>query len=139
MFTKAIKLSNAFYGPADAVNHVRYPPGSPLFQYFFMTFSHFSECALYFANGLIFLAAISVMVDLAERKTWLLILSFISSFLLMSTFFGTSFISIINDPISGVLFSVGLVLASFHKGKPHQVLAVLLPILLVLPLIKETV
>ncbi len=139
IFTKAIKHSEAFYGPNDITSgYVRYTPGIPLFQYFFLTFTDFSENALFFSNGLIILSAFVVMIDLTAKKALNILLALVCCTFLLGTFYSLNYISIILDPVLGFLFGAGLSMAVFQKdNKNHRFIAIF-PLLAILPIVKET-
>ncbi len=138
-FAKGIKHSDAFYGRNDiADGFVRYTPGIALFQYFFLTFKDFSDNALFFANGLIMLSAVAVMVDLTAGKILNVLLALASCVFLFGAFYGYNYLSITVDILLSFVFGAGLSLAVFQKGEGKYRLLAIFPIVAILPLAKET-
>lgn len=137
-FTKAILSTNNFYSTKSAILPavIIYPPGIPLFQYYFLHFSYFSEGALYFSQGILAFSAISLIFDLVGRNIKRL---FIFTLAVASAlvYFGPGFLSIYNDHILGVVFA-GATLASVFILRTNKSKLLLIPVIFALPLIKIT-
>jgi hypothetical protein len=138
-FTKVIEFTHRFYTPLDAISvgHAAYPPGVSLFQYYFMAWGGYKEGALFFANGLFILAVLSMMIDIVEKNKAIIFATVLLSTLLITLFYPMYYVTILIEPILGVLFGGGLILVAFYPANPKQLCILLLPIVSFLPLVKE--
>lgn len=137
-FTKVILNTNKFYTNGSAIleGRIIYPPGVPLFQYFFLHFSRYSEGALYFSQGIIALSAVSLVFDLVGRNIKRLLI-FTLAVVSALVYFGPGLLSIYNDHILGVVFA-GAVLASVFILRTSKSKLLLIPVVFILPVIKVT-
>lgn len=119
---------------------INYPPGIPLLHYFFLQFKY-SEPALFFAQGILFIAGLSPIFSIVSPKKKFLKL--IGTFLFVSiviAYFGSpgiGILTILNDHIIGSILGSILIISFFILKKPKEKLFFLVPLVSFLPLIKE--
>jgi hypothetical protein len=118
-----------------------YPPGTALFNYFFLQLGAFSSGGAMFAQGILILSAFTRIFSVIQKEISFFIFLSISLFVLIyAHFFGASFHTLSVDMILGLFFGVGL-LGYLSDRQSHDVwtsFSSILPIILVLPLIKLT-
>lgn len=136
-FTKAIVYESKFYdstGPI-LISHYRYPPGLPLWQYFFTSLGEFKENALLFANGLFTMAAFTALISY-ERKAIISNFLKIWAFLYILAAFASGLSSMLADYLIGIC--LGLTLVLLFRIKTLRDVIWFIPLIWFFSLIKQT-
>ena len=107
--TKIIMENNRFFIGSDPIFFPDYPPGTALYNYFFLLYSENNNNNLMFAQGTLSIALISPFFKLAEKRLnfWLRLLSYI---FLISTiyFFYHGLHTLTADIVLSLLFAINI-------------------------------
>jgi len=134
--TKIVLLNNGLAQADDPIMFQDYPPGTALWYYYFLNLTGFDIATMFFANGVILLAAGSQLLQRLPRKRPLLLIGCALFFYWNVHFFGTGFHTLMVDLLIGVLFASGVVgYWLSDRGALSTILRVS-PVILILPIIK---
>lgn len=133
---KEMYYRDAIYTGVSNVLFKHYPPALALWQYFVVKIFGFREGALFFAHFMFLFAPFTIMYRRVRWKQWYLI---IAIFVLQIAFLGNlghGVRSLLVDHVLSACF-VGVLLASLSDDFKGWDVALFLPLLAVLPLVKE--
>ena len=136
IYIKEMFYFHHFYDASSIADHLNYPPGISIWDYFVLLNSDYHEGALYFAYFLILFSSTLMMYEKISWNQWYwLLLVFAIQMLLFATF-GHWFSSIYVDHVIGALFA-GLILSYLaDRYQPIEMLLFIFPLISIV-LIKE--
>ncbi len=135
---KFIAAQQGLWKTANAVIHPTYPPGAALFYHLFYPFSGYSEGAAYFAQQMLILLPLGVLLKDTLWKQWpraFLSLAFAVVILLLLRVQMASKITLYLDGIVGIYFGMSLLQYRRSDGQAADILY-LAPILFSFMLLK---
>ncbi len=138
IFLKEMLASDAVWGSDSNAMVLRYPPGAPLWQYFFLRFTGFTEGGAYLAQFcLLMLPLLVLWQDVKWRQLYWLLSVFALVALTLSNF-GHGFSSLYVDHLLGAWFAGTIFnfMLDMEERSPTQLLSYVLPIT-TLALIKD--
>lgn len=115
-----------------------YPPGMALAAYYFGRLAGYSEPAVYFSHALVLLAALLPMIGLAAQGSLARALLAVPAGYFLVVVLGQGWSSALIDHIVGVLFGCTLCTYLLVRERPPAYLLVLLPVLAMLVLAKQS-
>ncbi len=136
---KAMFLHNEFWSGVDYGADKQFPPGPPLFYYFFTFLNNYSESVLFFAQTFLFLAPLAVLLQRINWRRWELaafgfMLIILFYLLLYNAHIGYHVRLGVDEAIG--LF-VGAILAIYYlSSRQYKDIVLLLPIVFSLSLLK---
>ena len=108
--TRFIFETNGLFTETSPIYVKSYPPLQQLFQYFFTTFTSWSEKHVLYAQTLWVLSGLLCIFGSLIKSPWHITLAFLISCTFLY-FFGYSFSTIYSDPLLGVVFAACVALA----------------------------
>jgi hypothetical protein len=135
-FIKDMYYFNSFYGANTNINHLNYPPGASIWDYFIVSNIFFSDGNIYFAYFLILFSSTLMMYErLTFKDIYWILLIFIIQIVIFASF-GHWFSSIYVDHIIGAMFA-GLILSYLSDNYNKKELFLFIFPLISIVLIKE--
>ncbi len=130
IFLKEMLAGDAVWGSESTAMVLRYPPGAPLWQYFFLRFTGFTESGAYLAQfSLLMLPLLVLWQGIRWRQVhWLFAILALVAFALSN--YGHGFASVYVDHLLGAWFAGTLFnfMRDLKDQTPLQLLSYLLPV-----------
>lgn len=136
-FSKVINLTSAYWDSHSAVLtsiQIRYLPGAPLWQSYFMAPGQYNEEGLFFAMGLLIFAGWSTLILMVRSLRRRLLVGYFTFFIFI--LFSPGITSLLLDQVIGVYFGIALIFCYYLERKRLSFMW-LLPVLVSLLLFKE--
>lgn len=138
IYLKEMLARDGFWGADTNALHVRYMPGTTLFQYLFNRFTVASEGNAYLAQFVLLLTPTLLLLHGIRWRQWPWIIGVLALGLLVATRFSPGFTSIYVDHVLGAWFAGALLAFVLTVNRPFKIQALCALPLAVLALIKGT-
>jgi len=138
VFIRDMLATGQFWGAESNAMHLRYPPGAPLWQYFFAAYTEETDGVIYFAQFVLLILPLVVLWNKLQFRQigWVVLILALLVFLISN--FGHGIANLYVDHLLATWFA-GLLLnflAEYQQRSCKQLLWYALP-LAVLPLLKD--
>lgn len=135
--TKEILRLDGLPGQSSALRFLSYPPGAALFHYFFVRFAGYSEGVTIFAQAILTLSMLAVLLqDLEWRHSSAVIATTVGGVLLVFVL-GNGLKNVLIDHLVAVFFGGAIAMVLLAPAHPLAATGRALPLLAALPLLKE--
>ena len=116
IYIREMADTHQLYGAETNASHPDYPPGAPLWQYFFTLLPGYSEGAVYLAQFVLLITPLLVLFEKINVRQWLWIPAILALLALALANFGHGIVSLYTDHILSVWYA-GVMLQALSSDK----------------------
>ena len=137
IYIREMAETHQFYGRGSNAAHPDYPPGTPLWQYFFTLLPGYSEGTVYLAQFVLLFTPMLVLFEKIHPHKWFWVAALLVFLALVLANFGQGIVSLYTDHLLSVWYT-GVILHTLYSKKTRLLELCLLSMpLSVLLLIKD--
>ena len=118
VYIREMATTHEFYTGDTNAAHPDYPPGAPLWHYFFTLFPGYSEGAVYLAQFVLLITPLLVLFEKINVRQWFWVPALLTLLALGLANFGHGIVSLYTDHILGVWYA-GVMLQTLISKNTH--------------------